>query len=311
MRNINIDREIAAIARRQHGVFTTPQARAVGATAPILRNRLANGVIVQLAPKVWATAANPPTWQRQYKAAELSVSGAALCDGAAAWVHGLPGARVGRPAVAVSREVNRRQALATVHRRREVPVVTVDGFQATSVSQTLFDLLARWNLVTVERALDDALLRGVLSIDDLMDVEESMERLRRPTVPTWRALVEERHDLSWHLAESELEVALQRVLRRLPLDVDVRLQATPPWWQGGRQRVDAYLPGWQLIVEADGRRWHARAADFERDRWRDNSAVAHGHRVLRFTHTVLTTRPDEAFDLLLAAGAAATTSRAA
>lgn len=44
--------------------------------------------------------------------------------------------------------------------------------------------------------------------------------------------------------------------------------------------VDAYIPRWRLTIEADGRRWHTRKADFERDRRRDNAAAAHGLVVL-------------------------------
>ena len=43
------------------------------------------------------------------------------------------------------------------------------------------------------------------------------------------------------------------------------------------------IPDHRLIIEADGRRWHARFADFDRDKWRDNQATAHGYRVLHFT----------------------------
>jgi very-short-patch-repair endonuclease len=43
------------------------------------------------------------------------------------------------------------------------------------------------------------------------------------------------------------------------------------------------IPEWRAIVEADSRRWHTRVADFERDRQRDNEAVVHGYRPVRFT----------------------------
>jgi very-short-patch-repair endonuclease len=48
-----------------------------------------------------------------------------------------------------------------------------------------------------------------------------------------------------------------------------------------------------LIIEVDGRRWHTRVRDFERDLWRTNQAVAHGYRVLRFTWVHFTESPDE------------------
>jgi len=51
--------------------------------------------------------------------------------------------------------------------------------------------------------------------------------------------------------------------------------------------TDAFIPQWRLIVEADGRRWHSREADFEKDRARDNAAAAAGLVVVRFTYRML------------------------
>jgi very-short-patch-repair endonuclease len=64
------------------------------------------------------------------------------------------------------------------------------------------------------------------------------------------------------------------------------------------------IPAWRLVLEADGRRWHARVADFDNDRWRDNQAAALGLRVMRFTHPHLTHRLREVADLITAAGSA-------
>jgi very-short-patch-repair endonuclease len=57
---------------------------------------------------------------------------------------------------------------------------------------------------------------------------------------------------------------------------------------GGPQRVDGLIEPWRLIVEADGRRWHTRVADFERDHARDIAALLHGYLVARFTWSQLT-----------------------
>jgi very-short-patch-repair endonuclease len=57
-------------------------------------------------------------------------------------------------------------------------------------------------------------------------------------------------------------------------------------------------------VEADGRRWHTRQADFERDRDRDNMAAAHGIAILRFTYKMLVHQPDHCLGTILATGRA-------
>lgn len=304
MRNVDFDREIAAIARRQHGTFHTRQARSVGGTADVVRNRAANGAILQLAPKVWAIAGHPPTWRRQYKAAELSVQGSAIADRSAALLHGFGGFRVVRPTVVATGEVNRRQRLADVRRSADVAVTTVEGIRVTTPAQTLFDLLHCCDLPTVEKAMDGALVNRSVTVADLIERQHAMGQIRRPHIGVWKALVEDRRPDASGPAESELEVVLHRLLRRLPSGVDLVSQATPPWWSKAGLRVDAFIPQWRLIIEADGRRWHTRVADFDRDRWRDNVAVAHGHSVMRFTHTHLTKRPAEVLALLLGAGEA-------
>jgi very-short-patch-repair endonuclease len=76
----------------------------------------------------------------------------------------------------------------------------------------------------------------------------------------------------------------------------------PAPWQPEAQRVDGFIPDWHLILEADGRRWHARVQDFDRDRWRDNQAAALGLRVMRFTHPHLVHRRDEVIQLIRDAG---------
>ncbi|MBA2281381.1 MAG: DUF559 domain-containing protein, partial [Acidimicrobiia bacterium] len=72
-----------------------------------------------------------------------------------------------------------------------------------------------------------------------------------------------------------------------------------PWRQDAPQRLDLLVPERKLIIEADGRRWHTRVADFDRDRWRDNEALAHGYGTLRFTWVHLTCAPDDVASLVL------------
>ncbi|MGH8958306.1 MAG: DUF559 domain-containing protein [Acidimicrobiia bacterium] len=66
--------------------------------------------------------------------------------------------------------------------------------------------------------------------------------------------------------------------------------------------MDCFIDDWLLIVEADGRRWHSRQADFERDRTRDNAATAVGIATLRFTWDMLKRRPRECLATLLQTG---------
>jgi very-short-patch-repair endonuclease len=65
------------------------------------------------------------------------------------------------------------------------------------------------------------------------------------------------------------------------------------WRDGAAGRVDFVDRRHRLVIELDGRRWHTRVADFERDLWRTNEAVSRGYRVLRFTWVHVTSAPDD------------------
>jgi very-short-patch-repair endonuclease len=150
----------------------------------------------------------------------------------------------------------------------------------------------------VERALDDCMLDGRLALEALEERSLFYAGSRRPGLAVMNALIAERQAEGWQPPESELVVALFAVLERLPSRPRIVRQAALPWRSPQPGRVDAFLPDYGLILEADGRRWHARVADFDRDRWRDNEAVAHGLRVQRLTWVHLHDMADDVVDLL-------------
>ena len=126
---------------------------------------------------------------------------------------------------------------------------------------------------------------------------EFYEFSRREGLPRIRPLIEDRTADGYVPPESELEALLADLLARLP-GVRVERQARFPWRQDLPNRVDFLLPDHRLIVEADGRRWHTRVANFDNDRLRDNVALANGHGTMRFTWTHLHAGFDESLSLV-------------
>ncbi len=300
-----LDRALEHLARRQFGVFTYQQARQLGYADKMIVARVRSGAWIRLESGVYALASAKPTWQRQYKAAELSVPGAAVAGLAAAKVQSLDGFNVARPELVVAYTRSVRNRLATVHRSDTAATTLHDGFRVTTVAQTLLDVLMRVPLSKTERAMDRAILEHRLDVAALDERADAYAKSRRPGIATGRALDDERTADGWTPPESELERRLVRLVERIPGVAPITLQATLPWWTTGEGRVDILIALWRLIIEADGRRWHARVADFDADRWRDDVAVANGHRVMRFTHTHLRHRPVEVAGLILQAGRAA------
>ncbi len=99
-----------------------------------------------------------------------------------------------------------------------------------------------------------------------------------------------------------LEQQLTDVLGSLP-PLAFDLEAPFPGRSPGLQRVDALVPASALVVEADGRTWHTRLEDFERDRRRDAEAAAAGFQTLRFTYDQLVDEPRWVRRIVLETGA--------
>jgi very-short-patch-repair endonuclease len=295
-----IDRELDRIARRQHGVFHRRQAVGAGLTPRMIERRRASEAWITLAPSVYALASHPPTWLRQAKAAELSVRDAAVSHRAAAFLHGFEGARAGRIDVMASPSSRHESPLATVHRSSGFEVVRRQGIRVTGVARTVSDLAGVLDPWSLERTIDGLLVARGATLEELVAEAAYANARRLCGSGTLQCLLDERGD-GYVPPTNELEAVLYRILDdpRLP---PYERQAPLPWWPAAPQRVDALIACWRLIVEADGRRWHTRLADFERDAARDHLAKRHGYDVLRLTHRQLCRSDGYASRLLLAIG---------
>lgn len=283
MRTTEIDRRIATLAAKQHDAFSREQAFRAGATDRLVHRRLAAGDWLRPEPAVYTLASSAGSWLQRCKVAELSVTGAGLAGPTAAVMHDLVGFGPSRPEIAVPVNSNCRSRLAICHRYSGATFTTVNGFKVTTVAQTLFDVAIAATTWRIERALDDALVRRKVTLDELDERARCYAGRGRTGAATMEALLAERRAEGWSPPESVLEQRLLDVLVALPSRPRIVRQAPAPWRDVLAGRVDALLPDHRLIVEADGRRWHTRIEDFERDRWRDNQATASGYGVLRFT----------------------------
>jgi very-short-patch-repair endonuclease len=79
-------------------------------------------------------------------------------------------------------------------------------------------------------------------------------------------------------SQSGLETLVRLALRRRGITVRTQVRIE------GVGRVDL-LVGDRLVIELDGRAWHDRAGDFDRDRRRDQLLVARGYAVMRASYS--------------------------
>jgi hypothetical protein len=299
MRYTDIDRRIEALAGKQFGAFTRQQAFELGASERFVQRRLASRDWIRPVPAVLVLAHSPGTWRRQCKIAELSVEDSALAGFAAAALHELAGFRPGHVELVVPVNSYCAHPFATLHRYAGAKLTVVDGLRVTTIAQTLFDLPTRTSPWRLERAMDDALLSKRLVVADLDERLRFYNGSRRPGLPRIRPLVQERLQEGRMPPESELEALLLMVLDGVSSTGPIVRQASLPWRASRPGRVDVLLPAHRLIIEADGRRWHTRVNDFDKDKWRDNEATAHGYGVLHFTWVHLHDLADDVADVLV------------
>jgi very-short-patch-repair endonuclease len=163
----------------------------------------------------------------------------------------------------------------------EEDVVRRKGFPVTSMERTLVDLASVLSLRDLRRCVEDQLVRRTTTFDRVESTFNRLATRGRPGIARMRRLLAEIDGQP--PTESELEAMFVRLLARHGLPRPQR-QVTFEWMEKERGRVDFLFPHAQLIIEVDGRRFHERSKAFESDRRRDQLALVHGLRTVRFTH---------------------------
>ncbi len=290
MTSTTADHTVAVIAHRQRGAFSRGQALAAGLSPRAIDTRLAGRRWSALAASVYALPQYPGTWERNLMAAILGEPDAAAGGKSAAVLHQVAGFRPGRPEIVVSGNAQNRSPLALVRRRDDVRTTLVDGIPSLTVVDTIFAVSGIVDPRRVATALDDVLARRAASVEEIQERYLELAVRRRRGLAVLRRLIEVRSPNQEVPPESVLEARLYEILER-PGMPRHRRQAAMSW--APHERVDAVLVHDPVIIEADGRRWHTRVADFERDRQRDRAAALHGYRTIRYTYDDLVHHGDQ------------------
>jgi very-short-patch-repair endonuclease len=300
----DVDAEVAALSRRQHGAWSRAQALACGAGTSLIARRIRTGRWIWLDTGVYGDPAVPPTWHRSVMVAVLAEQEAAASHRAGGVLHRLEGIRCGRPEITVPARASARGRTARVHRSNDIATTRVDGIPCVTLGQVFVDLAQVVSEERLRRALAARADRDRRALDEVRDrysvlaprggrdlrpLRDALERFGAGTLPSETEL--ERH-LRWLVEQPEIP--------------PVRWQASFPGRSAGPQRVDGVIEEWRLVLEADGRAWHTRVDDFERDKRRDGEAAAAGYLTLRFTWYQLTRDRDWCWRVLLGTGATRT-----
>ncbi len=236
----------------------------------------------------------PVTPLQQCAAAVLSREAAFISGRAAAWLHGIGQTPYSQPPeITVPYSASGRNAVAKVRRSQHFSTITtnvVDGISVASPAETIFRMSEYVGRRRLTRMIDDLLLQERSSTVELGEIYLRHQGERMRGMASLRPILMERLDDAFVPTESELEALADRVLGAMDLPA-VERQAPLPW-AAGAGRLDRLIRDWRLIVEFDGRSWHARTEAFETDRERDHAALRNGYRTVRLTWRMLTERPE-------------------
>jgi very-short-patch-repair endonuclease len=280
LRTESADGLIASLGERQHGTVSRRQLSDLGLSRQVIDRRLATGRLHLIHRGVYAVGHPAIGREGRWMAAVLTAGGgAALSYRSAGSLWELLTSSRTRIDVTVDRGLHPRRGIelhrsdlaadeVTTHRR--IPV--------TTVARTLLDLAAVLPEPRLERAINEAELRG---LTDGVPLAALVERHpHRPGIPTVRGILA---DLTVGASKrrSDLEDLFRAFLRRTDLprpEFNAGVLIDGIWIE-----PDCLWRAERVIVELDSHAFHLTPAAFESDRARDRRLQAIGWRVVRLT----------------------------
>lgn len=287
-------------ARRQHGVFTSADARAAGVSSSALSAMVRSGVVIRRYRGVYVFSGAPDSRDARLLAAVLSLgSTAVLSHQSAATLHDLDhGVKTAEAHVRTSSNVRGARSSIVVHQGPPLPQTSVTRVRAipvTTVSRTLCDLAGSVDEEKLREMVADAVRRGVASTRSLLAEVEARQRFagRGTLRGVLAALSPLEPDARGQLESAFLALSTRAGMPPTALNylcIDAR---------GQRRRLDAVWLPEGVAVELDSRSYHGTLIDYNDDLRRENAILLGDIRIiLRFSYDDVMRRPDDVVETL-------------
>lgn len=272
---------LAGLASGQHGIVTRSQALGAGVSRHAIDIRLSDSRLRLMHEGVYIHPAVALTWKGRLMAAVLASGvGAVASHRSAARLRNNREVPVWRPEITVPTLDHPDRGGVQIHRTNllgPLDVSIVDGIPCTTEPRTLLDLGGVLPYEIVEPIVQDAVIRKLVTREELFAVLERVGGRGRRGTAALRAVV------CSALPDERLESELERLLLALfPPNHGFELQYEMTCVDGRRVRLDAARPEIKVAVEANGHRWHATSKQLRKDMARRRSITASGYELWEY-----------------------------
>jgi hypothetical protein len=287
---------VAAIAARQHALFTRQQAFTAGLSRHGLEHGAAKGRYDRLGRGLYRMAGTLASWEQQVLAAVLGGGDGALASHrSAAALWNLDGYRRGPVDISVPR--HRRswgQSGVLVHESTDLELAEPtkrQGVPVTGIVRTLIDLGCVVSEKRLLQAVDDAIRRRLTTWQQIAAMRGRHSRKGRNGVGKMRELLAERYGTTIPDSHFGRLVADLLVDAGLPTPViEHNVYTENGLWLA---RVDLAYPDRLVAIELDSKKHHLHEEAFEKDRPRRNRVELAGWLVLNYTWQFYSRHPTQ------------------
>lgn len=287
MTNRSFDAAVVELAARQSGAIARWQViDELDGSDTLIHRRLRSNRWQVALPGVYLLAGLPDHPLRRYWIAVLAAGPrAVLSHSSAAHLLRFPAfERTSRIELIVPHGRHHRIPGVMAHQIDDLDdrhTMTVDGLPVTNPARTFVDLPLTTSPGRIKEALEGMIVSRRITADRIGRV---LGEVMRPGKPRLGVLVEllDLYGPGIGVPESVLEAELVELTREAGI-LDFHVQCALPGEGRERCRSDIRIPDSMLLLEADGRRWHARWEAMAEDRRRDQDSSRAGHVTLRFT----------------------------
>lgn len=290
--DLTIDQRIGRFARDHDGLISEAAAARLDISTKALRYRRDRGILDVAQPHVYRVAGAPTTMRQQLRAAVWAHDGLTVVSHrSATTAHGIDLPCDPVVEVAINRPFTPDLEGVVVHRSSDLAahhLTELDGLPITTMARTIIDLGAVQPWWIVERVLETAVSRRLVTIAEVQALREELSKRGRAGVGIVGGILERRG-----LGDADSHSVLEAMFANIWRDHEIEgLVYQHHVVVAGRDRyIDFAVPHLKVAFELKGYEHHSRWATFVDDCVRGAELTLLGWTVIEFTWDDVVHRP--------------------